>query len=96
MNKIKEKLGKKSLIEKKQEWGEHFRKKFPVPKKAAKHEENEPTYQGISVHLDDTSVAGNFVRKGSWYLWYPFGSVVQMHWTFLAGRYVFFMLGGFF
>ncbi len=96
MNKIKEKLGKKSFIEKKEEWGEHFRKKFPAPKKAAKHEENVPTYQEISVYLDDTSVAGNFVWKGSCYLWYPFGSVVQMHWNFLAGRYVFFMLGGVF
>ncbi len=96
MNKIKEKLEKKSFIEKKQEWREHFRKKFPAPKKAAKHEENVPTYQEISVYLDNTSVAGNFVRKGSCYLWYPFGSVVQMHWNFLAGRYVFFMLGGFF
>jgi hypothetical protein len=34
MNKIKEKLGKKSFIEKKQERGEHFRKKFPAPKKS--------------------------------------------------------------
>ncbi len=65
MNKIKEKLEKKSFIKKKQGWGEHFRKKFPAPRKGAKHEENVPTYQEISVYLDDTSIAGNFVQKGS-------------------------------
>jgi len=68
MNKIKEKLGKKSFIERSKNEGNISERNSLPPKKAATHAENVPTYQEISVYLDDTSVAGNFVRKGSWYL----------------------------